>query len=84
MARFYVTQKGPYDNGPLSKGGSFIVWDELRTDPLHEFHWYEQTGKKLNRPDWMMTQVEAREKAYAKVRELEQAAASGSDYARRK
>ncbi len=49
MPRFYVTHDGPLDVAPLTRGGTYRVWDELQLEPIREVHWYESRICRRNR-----------------------------------
>jgi hypothetical protein len=84
MARFYVTHDGPHDLAPLTRSGSYRVFDELQLEPIHEFHWYESRGNALPRPDMTLSEADARKEAYDLIRQLNGEIESADAYRRRK
>ena len=84
MARFYVTHDGPHDLAPLTRSGSYRVFDELQLEPIREFHWYESRGIALPRPDKTLSEADARKGAYDLVRQINSEIESVDAYRRRK
>ncbi|RKF33377.1 hypothetical protein BCY88_09960 [Paraburkholderia fungorum] len=84
MPRYYVTHDGPLGLAPLTRGGTFRVWDEIRAEPIRELHWFESRGAPLLPPDRTLSEAEARKEAYDLTRELNAKIESADAYRRRK
>ena len=82
MARYFVTQAGPYDYPPFSRGGIYRVWDEQKSEPLREIHWYESRGAPLVGDDRTLSEAEARGQAYSAVSALNGPGAAADAYRR--
>lgn len=84
MSRYFVTQDGPHDYPPFSRGGIYRVWDEQKSVPLREIHWYEFRGEPLAGGDKTFSQTEARELAYSVAKTLNGQEEAVAAYRRRK
>lgn len=84
MTRYYVTHDGPHDLAPLTRGGSYRVFDELHLEPIREFPWFESRGNALPPPDRTLSEAEAKKAAYDIVHMLNGQISSADAYRRRK
>ncbi|OUL89857.1 hypothetical protein CA603_18155 [Paraburkholderia hospita] len=84
MPRFYVTHDGPFDVAPLTRSGTYRLWDELKIEPIREVHWFELRGAPLVDADRTLSQREACAQTYALERELNSQGESANAYRRRK
>ncbi len=84
MPRYYVTHDGPFELAPLTRAGTYRVWDEIRAETIRELHWFESRGVPLPRPDRTLSEAEARKEAYDFARELNAKIESADAYRRRK
>lgn len=84
MPRFYVTHEGPLDLAPLTRSGTYRVWDELQLESIREIHWYESRGAPLGSADKTLSQGQACEQAYTLVRSLNDHDQAADAYRRRK
>lgn len=84
MARYFVTQDGPHDFPPFSRGGSYRVWDEQKSEPIREIPWYEFRGEAIDDGGTTLSQEEARQQAYSLTTALNGPVESAKAYRRRK
>lgn len=84
MARYYVTHDGPHEPAPLTRSGSYRVFDELQQELIREIPWFESRGNALPRPDRTLSEKEAREQAYTLMLSLNGKLSSEDAYRRRK